>query len=145
MKRVHFILGFVALLAFDTVGQVGFKLTGNNVMPIEPNLDFLQRLLTEPWVLATMMAYLGSFLIYMTLIKDAPAGLLFAASHLEIVTVTALSVMIFGDRLSFIQGIGCAVIIAGLLLLAPSKAKLDKEKLDPVRIACDRASRAELG
>jgi hypothetical protein len=39
MKRIHFTLGFVVLLAFDTVSQVGFKLTGNNVMPIEPNFE----------------------------------------------------------------------------------------------------------
>lgn len=121
MKRLYFLIGFIALLAFDTLGQVGFKLTGNNVMPIEPNIDFLHRLIMEPWALAIVVAYGGAFLTYMTLIKEAPVGLLFAASHLEIVTVTAISMVVFGDRLNSVQMVGCVAILAGVLLLAATE------------------------
>ncbi|MBF9235266.1 EamA family transporter [Microvirga alba] len=121
MKRTHFLIGFLALLALDTLGQIGFKITGENVAPIQIGLDFASRLLSEPWALTIALAYGGAFIVYMTLIRDAPVGLLFAASHLEIVTVTAASMVLFGDRLNLIQLFGCAAILGGVLLLAKTE------------------------
>ncbi len=128
MKRIHFLIGFTILLVFDTLGQFGFKLTGNSVMPMEASWEFAHRLVTEPWALAILLAYGGAFVPYMSLIKDAPVGLLFAASPLEIVTVAALSMAVFGDRLTLVQGIGCAAIIVGILLLAKAEEKKAPEE-----------------
>jgi drug/metabolite transporter (DMT)-like permease len=121
MKQINFLFGFLALLAFDTLGQIAFKITGGNVAPIQASFGFAGRLLTEPWTLVIVLAYAGAFVIYMTLIRDAPVGPLFAASHLEIVSVTALSIVLFGERLNFVQFLGCAAILGGVLLLATTE------------------------
>jgi drug/metabolite transporter (DMT)-like permease len=121
MKRVHFASGFLTLLAFDTLGQIAFKLTADHVAPVAFGLDFVARLMREPWALAIVFAYGTAFVTYMTLIRDAPVGPLFAASHLEIVTVALLSVALFGEHLSLAQVIGCIAVVSGVILLAAAE------------------------
>ncbi|MFI5012632.1 MAG: EamA family transporter [Hyphomicrobiales bacterium] len=118
------LIGFIVLLAFDTLGQVAFKLAGEHAAPIDGGIEFLRRLSLEPWVLAIVAAYFGAFLTYMTLIKDAPIGPLFAASHLEIVTVSLISILVFGERLALVQIVGCLAILGGVCLLAATEEEV---------------------
>lgn len=118
MKRGAFLAGFLALLAFDTLGQISFKMVADRTAPVVPDSAFVTRLLHEPWVLAIVLAYLGAFAIYMTLVRVAPIGPLFAGSHLEIVTVALAGVFLFGESLGTVQLLGCAAILAGVFLLA---------------------------
>ena len=121
MKRSTILLGFVLLIAVDTFVQIGFKFAGQNTLPVTLDLPWLERVVREPWLLAVAAGYGAAFLIYMTLIKHAPIGPAFAASHLEIVSVTAFSVMFLGDRLSELQAIGCCAIISGVIVLAATE------------------------
>lgn len=126
MRRTHFLLGFIALLAFDTLGQVGFKLVANHTAPVEATPAFFARLPHEPWVLAVLIAYGGAFMTYMSLIKNAPVGPLFAASHLDIVTVAGISLFAFDERLTSVQVVGCIAILGGVLLLAAAEGEEEK-------------------
>lgn len=121
MKRSVMILGFLLLMAIDTFVQIGFKMAGNNTLPMTLDWPWMQRVLAEPWLLGVLIGYGSSFLVYMTLIKYAPIGPAFAASHLEIVTVTLFSVYVFGDKITLWQGLGCLAIIGGVVLLAATE------------------------
>ena len=118
MKRLYILLGFLLLISIDTFVQIGFKQAGNRIG--EPTLDlrWLDRVANEPWIVAVVGGYCAAFVVYMTLIKHAPIGPAFAASHAEIVTVTLISVLIFGEAINMIQVIGCCAIVAGVLVLA---------------------------
>ena len=70
-----------------------------------------------------MLGYLGSFVTWMTLLKHAPIGPAFAASHLEIITVLIISFVVFGERLNPTQLLGAASIVLGVICLSMSKAK----------------------
>jgi uncharacterized membrane protein len=59
----------------------------------------------------------------MTMLKHAPLGPVFAASHLEIVSVTLFSIAYMGDRLTLLQVIGCCAIVAGVLVLAVTEGE----------------------
>jgi drug/metabolite transporter (DMT)-like permease len=118
MRNWRFALGFIVLLGFDTFGQVGFKMVAERTHPVLPELAFLVRLVQEPWVLAVALAYIGAFIVYMSLMKSAPIGPLFAASHLELVTVAIVGVVVFGESLGPIQIVGCLAILGGIVLLA---------------------------
>ena len=118
MKRATLLIGFLLLIAIDTFVQVGFKLAGNNTLPVTLDLPWLERVLREPWLIGVALGYVAAFLVYMTLIKHAPIGPAFAASHMEIVTVTLFSVLWFGDTLTLWQALGCCAIVLGVLVLA---------------------------
>ena len=117
MKRFY-VIGFGALLAFDTLAQISFKLAGMHALPLQPDLAWLLRLFTHPWVYGAVAGYLGAFFTWMTLLKHAPIGPAFAASHLEVVTGLLLAVPIFGEHITLVQAIGATTIVAGIFFLA---------------------------
>ncbi len=128
--RLKIVLGFLLLIAVDTFTQIGFKFAGNNTMPLTLDLPWIERVVREPWVFAVLGGYCTAFLIYMTIIKHAPIGPAFAASHLELVTVTLFSYVYFGDRISLVQAIGCCAIIAGVIVLARTETPTEVEPQD---------------
>ncbi|MGH8122409.1 MAG: DMT family transporter [Rudaea sp.] len=117
MRRFYFI-GFLALMLFDTLTQVCFKFTALHAAPLAMDIGWVQRVLSVPWVYGSIAGYLGAFFTWMTLLKHAPVGPAFAASHLEVVAVLILSVAIFGEHLSTGQVMGSVVIVAGIVCLA---------------------------
>ena len=124
--RRFYLIGFLVLVAFDTFAQVCFKLTANAAMPPETDIAWLVRVLSSPWVYCAIACYIGAFVTWMTLLEHAPIGPAFAASHLEVISVLALSVAIFGERVGVPQLIGSALIIAGIVCLAISETDGEK-------------------
>ncbi|GAA0723213.1 DMT family transporter [Dokdonella soli] len=119
--RRFYLIGFLVLVCFDTFAQICFKLTANHAMPPEANLGWVLRVLSSPWVYCAIACYIGAFVSWMTLLEHAPIGPAFAASHLEVISVMALSVVIFGEHIGVPQLLGSALIIAGIVCLAISE------------------------
>ena len=119
--RRFYLIGFTMLMVLDTLSQVSFKLAGNHALPMASDLAWLIRVFSAPWIYGAVACYLGAFVTWMTLLKHAPVGPAFAASHLEIVSVLILSYFLFDERLSLMQLAGSAVIIAGIVCLAMSE------------------------
>jgi drug/metabolite transporter (DMT)-like permease len=115
--RRFYLIGFALLMAFDTLTQISFKLAGNHALPVEANLAWLLRLFGEPWVYGAVLGYLGAFFTWMSLLKHAPIGPAFAASHLEVISVMLLSVWLFHEPLTATKLLGAAAILAGIVCL----------------------------
>ncbi|MCP1374433.1 DMT family transporter [Dyella lutea] len=116
MKRFY-LVGFALLMTFDTLTQISFKMAGNHALPVEASVAWLWRLFGEPWVYGAVLGYLGAFFTWMSLLKHAPIGPAFAASHLEVVSVMLLSVWLFHEPLTATKLIGATAIIAGIVCL----------------------------
>ncbi|AND69203.1 membrane protein [Dyella thiooxydans] len=116
MKRFY-LVGFALLMTFDTFNFICFKMAGNHALPVEASVAWLLRLSSEPWVYGAVVGYLGAFFTWMTLLKHAPIGPAFAASHLEVVSVMLLSVWLFHEPLTATKLIGATAIIAGIVCL----------------------------
>ncbi len=120
MKRFY-IIGFLVLMAFDTLAQLSFKQAGNSALPLEMSLDWLVRVFSQPWIYGAFVGYIGAFFTWMSLLKHAPIGPAFAASHLEIISVLAVSYWLFSEPIGWPQIIGCLFIVAGIMCLAVSE------------------------
>ena len=119
--RRFYLIGFLVLVAFDTFAQVCFKLTANAALPPEMDAAWIARVVSSPWVYCAIACYIGAFVTWMTLLEHAPIGPAFAASHLEVISVLALSVVIFGEHVGVPQLVGSALIIGGIVCLAISE------------------------
>ncbi len=129
MKRRNFyIIGFGALLFFDTLTQVSFKLSSSHAGVFVPALSWLLTVFLNPWVWGAVIGYLGSFVAWMTLLKRAPVGPAFAVSHLDVVTVLIISVAYLGEKLSALQVVGAVCIIVGIICLSLSKENKNDEQ-----------------
>ena len=113
--------GFVLLMAFDTVAQVSFKLAGMHAFPPEPDFRWVFRLFSQPWIYGAIVGYIGAFFTWISLLRRAPIGPAFAASHLEVVSVMLISVVAFGERFGMLQAAGALLIVGGIACLAFSE------------------------
>ncbi|HEU4709558.1 MAG TPA: SMR family transporter [Methylophilaceae bacterium] len=121
--RRFYILGFGALMLFDTSTQVCFKLASTHAGEFSLSMTWLREIFFSPWIYGSVVGYIGAFITWMTLLKHAPVGPAFAASHLEVVTVLIVSVLYFGEHLSALQVVGGLLIVAGIVCLSRSEAE----------------------
>jgi uncharacterized membrane protein len=121
--RRFYLIGFLVLLAFDTLAQIGFKLAAVAAAPPQLEVAWLGRIATERWIYLAVAGYLGGFVTWMTLLRYAPIGPAFAATHLDIVTVLIVSVMWLGEALSPPQVVGAILILTGISVLAVTKGE----------------------
>ncbi|XAH24673.1 EamA family transporter [Xylophilus sp. GW821-FHT01B05] len=124
MKRFY-LIGFLVLMGFDTLAQISFKYAGAQALPLEFSTSWLLRVFSQPWIYGAFVGYVGAFFAWMTLLKHAPIGPAFAASHLEIVSVLLLSVWLFDERIGVPQVMGGLFIVAGIVCLALSETEDD--------------------
>ena len=122
MKRFY-LIGFLALMSFDTLTQISSKFAAIHAEPLVLNMAWALRLFSTPWVYLAFLGYIGSFVCWMTLLRYAPVGPSFAASHLELVSVTMLSVWLFHEPMTMYNIIGGTLIVLGVLCLAKDGAQ----------------------
>lgn len=119
--RRFYVVGFLGLMAFDTIAQLCFKMAGMHALPVAADAAWLGRIFSQPWVYGSIAGYLGAFFTWMTLLRRAPIGPAFAASHLDVVSVLLVSHWLLGDALTTGRVVGAVVILAGILCLASSE------------------------
>ena len=124
MRRGYFYLfGFALLMGFDTLAQVSFKYAGTQALPVAASLAWVLRVFGQPWVYGAVIGYIGAFFTWMSLLKHAPIGPAFAASHLEVVSVMLLSVWLFDEHLTAPRVLGAIAIIAGIVCLGLAESR----------------------
>lgn len=122
-RKTFYLVGFLGLIVFDTFSQVCFKMAAIHSEPFMIEVEWLVRVLETPWVYGAIIGYLGAFAIWMTLLRHAPVGPAFAASHLDVVGVLMISVPLFSESLSMAQMLGAMLVIAGVVCLAQSESE----------------------
>lgn len=129
MKKLYFYaIGFSILIFFDTLTQISIKLASAQAGAFAMNAQWLLTVLHNPWLYAAVLGYLGAFGAWMTLLKHAPVGPAFAASHLGLIPVLLISASYFGEKLSHMQILGAVCIMVGIVFLSLSEAKYSHEQ-----------------
>ncbi|OOG40770.1 EamA family transporter [Rhodanobacter sp. C05] len=122
MKRFY-LIGFLLLMGFDTLAQISFKYAGTQALPVAASLEWVLRVFGQPWVYGAVIGYIGAFFTWMALLKHAPIGPAFAASHLEVVSVMLLSIWLFDEHLNTARVLGAIAIIAGIVCLGMAESR----------------------
>ncbi|MEO7072608.1 MAG: EamA family transporter [Rhodanobacter sp.] len=121
--RRFYLFGFLLLMAFDTLAQISFKYAGTRALPVAASVGWLLRVFGQPWIYGALVGYVGAFFTWMALLKHAPIGPAFAASHLELVSVMLLSIWLFGEHLNAARVLGAVAIIAGIVCLGLAESR----------------------
>jgi drug/metabolite transporter (DMT)-like permease len=122
-RRLFYGIAFTALAVFDTATQVSFKLSAHRTGPFAFDASWFKAAALSPWIYVAIAGYVCAFVTWMTLLKHAPVGPSFAASHIDVVTVLAVSVPLFGERLAPAQLAGAGCVVLGIVLLSLSESK----------------------
>lgn len=121
MRRLY-LVGFPLLMAFDTLAQLCFKMAGDGALPVEASTAWVLRVLAQPWVYGAILGYVGAFFTWMSLLKHAPIGPAFAASHLEVVSVLLLSAWLLHEPVGPLHLFGAALIVTGIVCLGVAES-----------------------
>jgi drug/metabolite transporter (DMT)-like permease len=116
-----FILNFAALLGFTALGQFSFKLAADRLGLVSLDIAWFRMFFHEPSIVLILFANLGALFSYLNMIKNSAIGPVFAAAHLSIVVVIAVSVAFLHERLNWVQALGCIAIIVGVVILAATE------------------------
>ena len=130
MKRFY-LIGFLLLMTFDTLAQISFKYAGTHALPVAANLAWVLRVFGQPWIYGALVGYIGAFFTWMSLLKHAPIGPAFAASHLEVVSVMLLSIWLFDEHLNLARVLGAIAIIAGIVCLGLAESREHPPEVEP--------------
>lgn len=128
-----YLAGFLVLAGLDTAAHVMFKLAAMHAVPLEATWTWAARVAGIFWVYGGMACYVGTFFTWMTLLRRAPLGPAFAASHFDVVTVLVASACLLGERISTLQVVGAALILAGIACLAFSESQAAHVAGSPAR------------
>ncbi|PZW49193.1 EamA-like transporter family protein [Humitalea rosea] len=120
--RRGIVFGFLLLLGFDIAAQLGFKYAALAAEPLAADAAWLLRVAAHPPIYVAMLGYVGAFFTWMALLRHAPIGPAFAASHLEVVAIMPIAMLLFGEEFSWVRLCGALAILGGILCLAADEA-----------------------
>lgn len=127
--RTFYIIGFLILTAFDTLTQLSFKFASIHAMPMTMDWDWLVRVFSHPWIYGAFFGYIGAFFTWMSLLKHAPIGPAFAAAHMELITVSILSIWLFNEPMTLSKVLGAIFIFVGVIFLAKDETQQERAQL----------------
>jgi drug/metabolite transporter (DMT)-like permease len=110
------IIAWFGLLVFETLAQVALKVAGNALAQHPFGVTWLEAALSNPWVLAGILGYLGSFAAWMVLLNRLPLSLGFPLTSIVMLSVVLASCLFFGETITPGRMIGIGLIIAGVTL-----------------------------
>ena len=129
--RRFYVIGFALLAIIDTAIQVAFKLAARRTGPFEFTMPWFRTAIAEEWIYVAIAGYLITFVAWMTLLEHAPIGPAFVASHLQVVTVLAASILFFHEHLQGRQVVGATCILAGIACIGFSGIERGQRTCSP--------------
>lgn len=123
--RKFYSVGFGLLLFFDTLAQCSFKLTAIQSGAFQLDWDWFRDVFTNKWIYVSGCSYILTFFTWISLLKKAPVGSAFAASHMEIISVMIASFFLFDEAITIEKLLGTFLILSGIFFLATAENKLN--------------------
>ncbi|HTH16984.1 MAG TPA: EamA family transporter [Magnetospirillum sp.] len=112
------ILGLAAAIVLDTITQLAWKEAVGGLGEVSGIIAVTLTALHNPLFLGVVGLMLCQFLNWMLVLEHSDLSYAHAITALSYVTVAAASVPLLGERISLAQGIGIALIMAGVALVS---------------------------
>jgi drug/metabolite transporter (DMT)-like permease len=108
---------WVLLLLSDTGGQLFLKLGSASVVGVPFGPDWVIHAVTAPWVLAGIVCYASSFLLWMVILNQSSLSFAFPVTALVYISVLLASWLTLGETIDMWRWAGVAIILIGVFVL----------------------------
>lgn len=108
---------WTAFIALDTGTQIAFKWGADGLGDLDFGLAMLARGVTLPGVWLAVLGYIGTFVVWMAILRDMPLSRAFPMTGLAYVTVPLLAWLALGESIDLTRACGIALILAGVVAL----------------------------
>jgi drug/metabolite transporter (DMT)-like permease len=112
----------VAFSGLMSGGQILFKQTALT-LPRAPLAEVLPALLTNAWFYAAVTVYALSAVVWVLILRRLPLSLAYPFVALAFLIVPLAAAFLWGERLRVSYGIGAALVVAGIAVLAIGSAE----------------------
>jgi drug/metabolite transporter (DMT)-like permease len=85
-------------------------------MDISGKLDFILRMLVNPWVISCLVGAFLAFLCWMVAVTRFNLSFVYPFTSLGFAAVMLLSALLFGETLTWLKVLGVAVIMVGIAI-----------------------------
>jgi drug/metabolite transporter (DMT)-like permease len=120
-NKIFALLKWILFPLFDTANQVCMKFLGVETGETKFGAHWLEQVLTSPYWWAAIAADIGSFLMWMLILKKS--NLSFATPFIatQYITILIASRILFHEQINAMHLIGIVLIISGLVLVGAGK------------------------
>jgi multidrug transporter EmrE-like cation transporter len=108
---------WIAFVVLDTGTQLAFKWGADGLGDMEFGLAMMAKAVSLPGVWFATLGYIGTFVVWMAILRDMPLSRAFPMTGLVYVTVPLFAWSTFGEQIDLMRAGGIALIIAGVVLL----------------------------
>lgn len=110
-------LAWLAVLVFDTAGQLAFKAAAHHARGAGAGLAHWRAMARRPWLWLGIVAFVAEFLAWLGFLSLVPLAEGVLLSTLNMATVMLGGRLLFGERLTRRRLAGVALIAAGVILV----------------------------
>jgi len=124
-------LGLALAVALDTALGLTWKAAAMRLPPVQGWRGEALAVLHQPLFAAVLLIYILQFFNWMAVLAESDISFAQPISTVSIVTVSLLSVYIFGEWISATHGVGIALIFAGVWLISTTPILTTAPEIQP--------------
>jgi drug/metabolite transporter (DMT)-like permease len=111
------LFAWLLLLVFETISQLALKIGGEALAHVPFGLAWLSEAAGNPWVIAGVFGYLGSFSAWMVILDRVPLSFGFPLTAVVMLAVAIASRYVFGEELTSWRVVGIGLIVTGVIVM----------------------------
>ena len=108
---------WTVFISAATVVQLLFKKAGGDLEPAASVAAFAQLAIGSIWVWASVLCYIGVFLLWMRILHRMDLAQAFPMTGLTYMTVPASAAFLFHESIDWTRGLGIGIILLGVIVL----------------------------
>lgn len=119
---LHTWLPWAVLVCVEVLTQLALKFASRKLGVFDFSLQAIYGAIACPWLWVALASYLAGFVAWMTILARSELSRAYPTSAIVFVAVMLVSLLALNEPISIVQGLGAAIIVAGILQLGRADA-----------------------
>ena len=112
-------LAWSGMVGFAGLSQISLKYAGLETGAFDFSAHAFALALGSPWLWVSVASHFGEFLVWIGILRKSRLSGAFPTLAILFVGMILAGRLLFGEPIGWVKAIGCATILAGILLLGP--------------------------
>jgi multidrug transporter EmrE-like cation transporter len=112
-------LAWTGMIGFAGLSQISLKYAGLDTGAFDFSARAFALALDSAWLWVSIASHIGEFLVWIAILRKSRLSGAFPTLAILFVGMILAGRMLFGEPIGWVKAIGCAMILAGILLLGP--------------------------
>ena len=112
-------LAWTAMIAFAGLSQISLKYAGLDTGAFDFSVRAFTLALGSAWLWVSIASHIGEFLVWIAILRKSRLSGAFPTLAILFIGMILAGRLLFGEPIGWVKATGCAMILAGILLLGP--------------------------